>query len=49
LLQSIIAKTALYEFKVGYAKGMTVAVYVGMLTGAIFWGLRYAFIVLPRS
>ena len=51
LLQSIIATQAFMEFgNVGYAKGLTIAVYVGMLTGALFWGLsadivgrRYAF------
>ncbi|OAA58482.1 Major facilitator superfamily domain, general substrate transporter [Niveomyces insectorum RCEF 264] len=40
LLQSIIATSAFTEFGGrGYAKGLTVAVYVGMLTGALFWGL----------
>ncbi len=40
LLQSIIATSAYTEFgERGYAKGMTIAVYVGMLTGALFWGL----------
>lgn len=51
LLQSIIAPQAFLEFgATGYASGMTIAAYVGMLTGAIFWGLsadiigrRYAF------
>ncbi|KAL1884016.1 Filamentous Growth Regulator [Diaporthe australafricana] len=51
LLQSIIAAQAFMEFgEVGYARALTIAVYVGMLTGAIFWGLsadivgrRYAF------
>ncbi|KAH8677649.1 major facilitator superfamily domain-containing protein [Xylariales sp. PMI_506] len=51
LLQSVIASHALREFgNHGYSTGMTFAVYVGMLTGAIFWGMsadiigrRYAF------
>lgn len=51
LLQSIIAAQAYAEFgSVGYARGMTIAAYVGMLVGAIFWGMsadiigrRYAF------
>lgn len=51
LLQSIIAAQSFMEFgEVGYARALTIAVYVGMLTGAIFWGLsadivgrRYAF------
>ncbi|KAK0705536.1 major facilitator superfamily domain-containing protein [Lasiosphaeris hirsuta] len=51
LLQSVIASPAFREFgKGGYEKGMTVSTYVGMLVGALFWGLsadvvgrRYAF------
>ncbi len=51
LLQSIIATQSFLEFGgVGYAKGLNIAVYVGMLVGALFWGLsadiigrRYAF------
>lgn len=51
LLQSIIATQAFMEFgEDGYARGLTIAVYVGMLVGAVFWGLsadivgrRYAF------
>ncbi|KAK1754377.1 hypothetical protein QBC47DRAFT_447307 [Echria macrotheca] len=40
LLQSVIAGAAFREFgEVGYDKGMTIAVYVGMLVGALFWGL----------
>ncbi|KAK6073162.1 membrane transporter (hexose transporter) [Seiridium cupressi] len=39
LVQSIIAVQAFMEFgQVGYAKGLTIATYVGMLAGAIFWG-----------
>lgn len=39
LLQSIIATQAFTEFgEVGYPRALTIAVYVGMLTGAIFWG-----------
>ncbi|KJX96141.1 membrane transporter like protein [Zymoseptoria brevis] len=50
LIQSIIAQNAAYEFNPGFANGMTIAVYVGMLVGALFWGLsadvigrKYAF------
>ena len=50
LLQSIIAPYAEAEFHPSFAYGMTVAVYVGMLVGALFWGLsadvigrKYAF------
>lgn len=51
LFQSIIAGQAFQEFgRKGYANGMTIAVYVGMLAGAIFWGFgadiigrKYAF------
>lgn len=40
LLQGIIATQAYTEFGArGYARGLTIAVYVGMLVGAIFWGL----------
>jgi MFS family permease len=50
LIQSIIAPYAEAEFNPGFSYGMTVAVYVGMLVGALFWGLsadvigrKYAF------
>lgn len=50
LLQSIIATQAAYEFNPGFKNGLTIAVYVGMLVGALFWGLsadvigrKYAF------
>ncbi|KAK0654726.1 major facilitator superfamily domain-containing protein [Cercophora samala] len=51
LLQSVIAGPAYREFgNRGYEKGLTIAVYSGMLIGALFWGLgadivgrRYAF------
>ncbi|KAL9564746.1 hypothetical protein ACKAV7_011198 [Fusarium commune] len=51
LFQSIIATQAFREFgEKGYANGMTIAAYVGMLTGALFWGFgadiigrKYAF------
>jgi MFS family permease len=50
LIQSIIATQAAYEFQPGFTNGMTIAVYVGMLVGALFWGLsadvigrKYAF------
>ncbi|KAF4983799.1 hypothetical protein FZEAL_883 [Fusarium zealandicum] len=40
LLQSIIAASAFKEFgQVGYSAGLNVAAYVGMLLGALFWGL----------
>src|SRR5258708_881864 len=39
LVQSIIASDAAKEFNPGYPKGLTIAVYVGMLVGALFWGL----------
>ncbi|KAI9739696.1 MAG: hypothetical protein M1834_006415 [Cirrosporium novae-zelandiae] len=38
LVQSIIATQAAYEFNPSYDKGLTIAVYVGMLVGALFWG-----------
>lgn len=37
-LQGIIAVQAVYEFQPSYTKGLTIAVYVGMLVGALFWG-----------
>ncbi|KAK3934771.1 hypothetical protein QBC46DRAFT_70157 [Diplogelasinospora grovesii] len=51
LLQSVIATPAFTEFgKHGYDKALNISVYVGMLTGALFWGVsadiigrRYAF------
>ncbi|KAL6400268.1 putative MFS-type transporter PB1E7.08c [Ilyonectria robusta] len=40
LFQSIIAGQAFKEFgQKGYANGLTIATYVGMLLGALFWGL----------
>lgn len=39
LVQSIIAEDAAKEFNPGYPKGLTIAVYVGMLVGALFWGI----------
>ncbi|KAJ5153543.1 uncharacterized protein N7482_010021 [Penicillium canariense] len=38
LIQSIISGQAQLEFQPGYSTGLTIAVYVGMLVGAIFWG-----------
>lgn len=38
LIQSIIAGQAALEFRPGWANGLTVAAYVGMLVGASFWG-----------
>ncbi|KAK3320507.1 major facilitator superfamily domain-containing protein [Cercophora scortea] len=51
LTQSVIAGSAYREFgKVGYERALTIAVYTGMLVGALFWGVtadavgrRYAF------
>lgn len=50
-MQSVIAGQAFAEFgKKGFEAGMTIAVYTGMLIGALFWGLgadiigrKYAF------
>ena len=39
LIQSIIASYAATEFHPTFEYGMTVAVYVGMFFGALFWGL----------
>lgn len=39
LIQSIIATDAANEFHPSYPRGLTIAVYVGMLVGALFWGL----------
>lgn len=39
LIQSIIAGQAALEFHPTYANGLTIAVYIGMLVGALFWGL----------
>ncbi|EJD40972.1 membrane transporter [Auricularia subglabra TFB-10046 SS5] len=39
LIQSIIARQAALEFHPGFANGLTVATYVGLLIGALFWGL----------
>jgi MFS family permease len=39
LIQSIIAAQAGLEFKPSYANGLTIAAYVGMLVGALFWGI----------
>lgn len=38
LCQSVIATQAAYEFNPAYTRALTVAVYVGMLFGALFWG-----------
>jgi MFS family permease len=38
-LQGIIAVQAVVEFQPSYDKGLTIALYLGMLVGAIFWGL----------
>lgn len=39
LLQSVIAGSAANEFNPSYKRALTIAVYCGMLSGAIFWGL----------
>ncbi|KAF2731041.1 MFS general substrate transporter [Polyplosphaeria fusca] len=39
LIQSIIARQAALEFNPSYSRGLTIAVYVGMLVGALFWGM----------
>lgn len=39
LIQSIIAGQAALEFHPSYPNGLTIAAYVGMLVGALFWGL----------
>ncbi|KAL6232212.1 hypothetical protein BDW75DRAFT_25098 [Aspergillus navahoensis] len=38
LLQSIISTQAALEFQPSFDTGLTIAVYVGMLVGALFWG-----------
>lgn len=38
LIQSIISTQAQLEFKPSFDTGLTLAVYAGMLIGAIFWG-----------
>lgn len=37
-LQGIISVQAVLEFQPSYQKGMTIALYIGMLVGALFWG-----------
>jgi MFS family permease len=39
LLQSIVAGQATLEFNPAYPRALTISVYVGMLVGALFWGL----------
>lgn len=39
LIQSIIAGQAALEFNPSYRNGQTIAAYVGMLVGALFWGM----------
>ncbi|KAL6705877.1 Filamentous Growth Regulator [Coniothyrium glycines] len=39
LIQSIIAGQAALEFRPSFPNGLTIAVYVGMLVGALFWGM----------
>lgn len=38
LIQSVIASYAINEFSPGWNRGLTCAVYVGMLLGALVWG-----------
>ena len=49
LIQSIVAGQAAYEFNPGFAYGLTVAAYSGMLVGALFWGLSADVIVSIHS
>lgn len=37
-LQGIIAGQAAFEFAPSYARSLTIALYTGMLVGALFWG-----------
>ena len=37
-LQGIVAVQAVLEFQPAYQKGLTIALYIGMLVGALFWG-----------
>lgn len=39
LIQSIIARQAVLEFSPSFEAGLTIAAYVGMLVGALFWGM----------
>lgn len=39
LLQSITATQAVLEFQPSFQKGLTIATNVGLLIGALFWGL----------
>jgi MFS family permease len=39
LLQSIIASQAALEFNASYSRALTISVYVGLLLGALLWGL----------
>ncbi|KAF2856518.1 membrane transporter [Plenodomus tracheiphilus IPT5] len=39
LIQSVIAGQAALEFNPSFQNGLTIAAYVGMLVGALFWGL----------
>ncbi|KAF2148665.1 MFS general substrate transporter [Myriangium duriaei CBS 260.36] len=39
LIQSIISGQAAMEFNPSFQNGLTIAAYVGMLVGALFWGL----------
>ncbi|TKX26072.1 MFS transporter-like protein 23 [Elsinoe australis] len=39
LIQGIIASQAALEFRPAFRNGLTIAVYVGMLVGALVWGL----------
>ena len=39
LLQSIVQPQADLEFNPSFKKGLTIALYVGLFVGAIFWGL----------
>ncbi|KAF2131830.1 membrane transporter [Dothidotthia symphoricarpi CBS 119687] len=39
LIQSVINRQAQLEFRPSYNNGLVIAAYVGMLAGALFWGL----------
>ncbi|EIM79881.1 membrane transporter [Stereum hirsutum FP-91666 SS1] len=39
LLQSITSTQAVLEFQPSFSKGLTIASYVGLLVGALFWGM----------
>ena len=38
-LQGIVSVQAVIEFQPSFARGLTIALYMGMMIGALFWGL----------